>query len=70
MTMPRRQKMADFIAPCGTHELKTVHEADGTFKTVVDDPKLPESKQFETKNMLRAKIALTDERFAEVPSAS
>lgn len=68
MSMPRRQKMPDFIAPCGTHELKIVKEADGTRKMIVDDPKLPSSEQFETKNMLKAKISLDDQRFAEVPS--
>lgn len=68
MTMPRRQKMPDFIAPCGTHDLKTVKEADGTYKTIVDDPKLPPSSQFDTNNMLKAKISLDDSRFAEVPS--
>lgn len=68
MTMPRRQKMPDFIAPCGTHDLKTVKEADGTYKTIVDDPKLPSSSQFDTKNMLQAHISLDDNRFAEVSS--
>ena len=69
MTMPRRQKMPDFIAPCSTHEIKSILQSDGTFKSVVDDVKLPSSSQFETKNMLKAKIPLDDPRFAEVPSA-
>lgn len=69
MSMPFRQKMPDFIAPCGTHELKQINQADGTTKTVVDDPKLPDSSKFETKNMLAAKIPLDDPRFAEVSSA-
>lgn len=68
MSMPRRQKMPDFIAPCGTHDLKMVKEADGTFKTVVDDVKLPPSAKFDTKNMIKAKISLDDPRFAAVPS--
>lgn len=68
MSMPFRQKMADFNAPCGTHDLKVVENGDGTYKTVVDDPDLPESAKFETKNMLAAKIPLDDKRFAEVPS--
>lgn len=68
MSMPRRQKMPDFIAPCGTHDFKQISLADGSTKTVVDDPKLPESSKFETKNMLAAKIPLDDPRFAEVPS--
>lgn len=69
MSMPFRQKMPDFIAPCGTHDLKTITEADGTTRVIVDDVKLPESRQFETKEMLRAKIPLDDKRFAEVSSA-
>lgn len=68
MSMPFRQKMADCIAPCGTHDLKTINQADGSVKTIVDDPKLPEPKNFETKNMLAAKIRLDDQRFAGVPS--
>lgn len=68
MSMPFRQKMADCIAPCGTHDLKNVVEADGTVKTIVDDVKLPDSSKFETKNMLAAKIRLDDPRFAEVAS--
>lgn len=68
MSMPFRQKMPDFIAPCGTHDLKQVVEADGSTKMIVDDPQLPPSSQFETKNMLAAKIPLDDKRFAEVSS--
>lgn len=68
MSMPFRQKMPDFIAPCGTHDLKQITEADGTTKMIVDDPQLPESRKFETKNMLAAKIPLDDKRFAEVSS--
>lgn len=68
MTMPFRQKLPDCVAPCGTHELKQVDNGDGTYKTIVDDTKLPDSAQFETKNMLAAKISLTDSRFAEVSS--
>lgn len=68
MSMPFRQKMADCISPCGTHDLKQVEQADGTIKTIVDDPKLPSSDQFATKNMVAAKIPLDDSRFAEVPS--
>ena len=68
MSMPFRQRMADCIVPCGTHDLKSVKQADGSFKIVVDDPQLPPSAKFETKNMLKAKIALDDPRFAEVKS--
>lgn len=69
MSMPFRQKMPDYIAPCGTHDLKQITEADGTTRMIVDDPSLPDSRQFETKNMLAAKIPLDDKRFAEVSSA-
>lgn len=68
MSMPFRQRMADCIAPCGTHDLKSIKQADGSYKTIVDDPKLPPSEKFETKNMLKAKISLDDPRFAEVKS--
>ena len=69
MSMPRRQKMPDFIAPCCTHEIKSILQADGSIKSVIDDPKLPDPAKFETKNMLKAKIPLDDPRFAEVSSA-
>lgn len=68
MSMPFRQKMPDFIAPCGTHDLKQVTLEDGSTKTIVDDPSLPSSDKFDTKNMLAAKIPLDDKRFAEVSS--
>ena len=63
--MPFRQKMPDCIAPCGTHQLKQITEVDGSTRMIVDDPSLPDSRQFETKNMLAAKIPLDDKRFAE-----
>ena len=68
MSMPFRQRMVDCVAPVGVHDLKSVKQADGTYKTVIDDPDLPPSAKFETKNMLKAKIPLDDPRFAEVKS--
>lgn len=66
MSMPRRQKFYEVTAPCGAHDTKQIELDDGTIRTIVDDPKLPPSAQFETKNMVKAKIPLDDPRFAEV----
>ena len=68
MSMPFRQRMADCIAPVGVHDFKSVKQADGSYKTVIDEPELPPAAKFETKNMLKAKIPLDDPRFAEVKS--
>ena len=64
--MPRRQKFYESTAPCGAHETKQIELDDGTIRTIVDDVNLPPSAQFETKNMVKAKIPLDDPRFAEV----
>lgn len=68
MSMPFRQKMRSFIAPCGVKEFEKVTQADGSVKTVVKKTDLPDSEKFSTKNLLKAGISLTDPRFAEVDS--
>lgn len=68
MSMPFRQKMKTFIAPCGVKEFEQVTQADGSVKTVVKKTDLPSAETFSTKNMLKAGISLNDPRFAEVDS--
>ena len=58
MTMPFRQKHHRFCAPVGAHELKKVVQKDGSIKTVVDDEKIPPSKQFETAAMMEAGVPM------------
>lgn len=60
MSMPFRQKMACFIAPCGVKEFKQVVEADGTVKNIVDDIVLPPSEKFSTANMAKAGVPMEE----------
>lgn len=58
MSMPFKQKHYRFCAPVGAHELKKVKQKDGTIKTVVDEEKIPPSKQFETAAMIEAGVPM------------
>lgn len=58
MSMPYRQKHYRFCAPVSAHEFKKVVQKDGAIKTVVDDEKIPPSKQFATASMMDAGVPM------------
>lgn len=62
MTMPFRQKKANFCAPCTIREYKQVVDDTGAVSTIVDDDPLPPVEKMTIQARIKAGKNLEDVR--------
>lgn len=58
MSMPFRQKRKYCCCPCACRDMREVKQADGTYKTIVENEELPPSKNYETAAMVAAGVPM------------